>query len=71
MNLTEAEHQQLEELLWNNSTPKFKAEFEVFKAKYASSLTLKEMFPVSSEFKPTDDGEVHSEDKRLLNEVIQ
>jgi len=32
---------------------------------------MEDVFPVRSEFKPTDSDSVVSEEKRLLNEVIQ
>ena len=70
-NLTDAEQRQLEELLWNNSRVKFLDEFKQFQSKYASSLQFKEMFPVYGEFSPQDNDEVISDEKRLLNEVLQ
>ena len=50
---------------------KFIDEFKQFQSKYASSLQFKEMFPVYGEFSPQDNDEVISDEKRLLNEVLQ
>ena len=70
-NLTEAEQQALEELMFTNEPKKFKDEFEQFKSKYCSGIDLNAMFPVASDFKGKDAEELMSEDKRLLKEVIQ
>lgn len=70
-NLTDAEQQQIEEMLWVRDVPKFKDQFTEFKKKHATGLKLDTLFPVRSEFKPKDSDSVISEDKRLLNEVIQ
>ena len=70
-NLTEAEQLQLEELLWSKDSKKFEEEFKLFEEKYCDGMTLQEMFPVHSEFKPSDSDTIMNEDKRLLSEVIQ
>jgi len=47
-------------MLWVSEWPKFRDEFKTFQDKHASGLNLETMFPVRSEFKPTDSDSVIS-----------
>ena len=69
--LSEVEQQKLEELIFINESKKFREEYKQFKAKYASSVDLKEMFPVQSQFAPKDTDAMVSDDRLVLNDVIQ
>lgn len=71
INLTEAEQQQMEELLWQVDYPKFKQDYNAFLKKYNLNFDLKEMFTVHSTYEDDDSGQSKNESKTLLNEVVQ